>query len=1140
MTALHFLAATTWCGLLGAALPSPAPCEEAPWREPGQAVEAAYLRDGALRYAAEGRAIVGRNKSCFNNRPLYCEQPGAEGVVLAGDRPFLSLCATPFGCGGFSAAIVRDQTGKWFHEYADVEARYRCGRMTWRLADSRLPGVRVTLDAAPLSGAAGFAARFSATGLRAGDKLIWAFGGAQRDGNVRDRWDPIYRGNPQVCKTGDPRKPELKLGMVPQWCRDNRVLIEDRGFRLLASKAAAQAAVGRSNRRGKLRVADASASASPATLAAAGAGALPMVCGVIDLRPGSDEVFWAVQAAPATVAAKTLKIAVPADAFRSAVSYLEAVERVKTDTPDPRLDAAVAAVCHAIDASCDRNPFRFRHGCMKWSLPFLGWRVISGATALGWHDRVKGDAAYYAAIQVKDDAGRTQPQPSPGVLGCHEGAQSRFWGRGRIAPQPGHMYNTQSQFFDQIIRDWRATADPELEEILRPALELHLQWAKDCFDPDDDGLYESYINTLPTDSVWYNGGGSVEESAYAYYGHLAARDLARRAGDAEGAARHQARSEKIKRALHQALWLKDRGHFGLYVEQGGHRRAHADAWLYSEFLPIDAEMTTPEEAVQALYYTEWGLERIRLPFGGVLCQPSNWVPSKWSARDMFAGDAWHLALGYFRTGLHDEGWELLRGAMLESAYAGAVPGGFSQIGAGTDFADNSHMFARAVVEGLFGYAPDYPNGLVRVRPALPSTWPKASIRTPDFAFDYRQEGSDDRYRVALTHAAEVDFRLPVRSEKVRRVVLDGREVPWQAEPGFGCTWVRLRNALLEPAELSVETTGRLPQGAAVAIEGNVGDEVRLTPPRGRIEGWRDFHGVLENAQRDGKAIRGRLAGKPGHHLVLAEVAVGKLPQWQVFKLHVCDPQGEAKLAAKTPREAPPQAVWECLDLAKRYNGDVRTIFRQRYLSPRPRTCSVRLGTDGYSAWTFPYWNEHAPSIDLSNLQPLTDRRGRIVTSQGVPFTRFAEDRNIAFTSLWDNWPRGVTVPVNREGEAVWLLVCGSTFPVQTRIANAVVRFRYADGQVENLDLVPPLNFWSLCPWGGVDYNYRTDAFCLPKAPPPTVQLGNNCRAMVLSWVLRPGQRLDDVTLETLSPDVVVGLMGVSLMNPRRVGTGGRR
>ena len=102
--------------------------------------------------------------------------------------------------------------------------------------------------------------------------------------------------------------------------------------------------------------------------------------------------------------------------------------------------------------------------------------------------------------------------------------------------------------------------------------------------------------------------------------------------------------------------------------------------------------------------------------------------------------------------------------------------------------------------------------------------------------------------------------------------------------------------------------------------------------------------------------------------------------------------------------------------------------------------------------------------------------------------------------------------------------------MQTRIANAEVRFRYADGESERLELVPPLNFWTLCPWGGNDYDYRLDAFCLPKQPPPTVQLGRNARAMVLSWKLRPEVALEDLTLETLSQEVVIGLMGVSLMN----------
>jgi hypothetical protein len=37
--------------------------------------------------------------------------------------------------------------------------------------------------------------------------------------------------------------------------------------------------------------------------------------------------------------------------------------------------------------------------------------------------------------------------------------------------------------------------------------------------------------------------------------------------------------------------------------------------------------------------------------------------------------------------------------------------------------------------------------------------------------------------------------------------------------------------------------------------------------------------------------------------------------------------------------------------------------------------------------------------------------------------------------------------------------------------------------------------------------------------------------MLYGWRLREGVKLKEVTLEALSQEVVVGLMGVSLMNP---------
>jgi hypothetical protein len=157
-----------------------------------------------------------------------------------------------------------------------------------------------------------------------------------------------------------------------------------------------------------------------------------------------------------------------------------------------------------------------------------------------------------------------------------------------------------------------------------------------------------------------------------------------------------------------------------------------------------------------------------------------------------------------------------------------------------------------------------------------------------------------------------------------------------------------------------------------------------------------------------------------------------------------------------------------------------------------------------------------------------------VAPNGVPFRWQDGKKNIAFTSRWDNWPQQITVPVNQAGDAVWFLLCGSTNPMEVRIANAELRLKYVGGETEELKLVPPMNFWTLCPVGGteygmIDYDYRRDAFALPKIPPVTMQLGNNCRAVVLPLRLRPGVRLESVTLETLSLQVVIGPMGVTVM-----------
>ncbi len=1089
-------------------------------REPGQVVSKDYLLHGRLRYDAQGRNVVGRNGPHFNNRPLYCS-PSSEAAVLAGDRPFLRLLAGSFVLGHWSAALVRGERAKWIHDSSHVEMRYRCGKIEWICEDENFPGTNLKLTAVPLANSDGFALKMVAEIVDERDRLVWMFGGARPEKNAKWVWDPVMRGNPNICRSGDPRKPILKQGLMPEWSEGNLVTVDGSVFSVAASKEAGRKAVGKVNC-GNLRAG--TASQEPLEVLKHFEGMRPVVAGEI-LLPGAGDIFWVVQ--------DGTESRDPLHAFEEAIARLETIEIARSSTPDARLDASLASVCHAIDGNCERETSIFRHGAMAFCIRFIGWRVIGGATAIGWHERVRGNSEHYLAFQKTSDELRVRPEPDPDKLLCHESLNSRFHGRGAIEKEKWWtIFDVQSQFFDQTLREWRWTGDRILEEKLRTALEMHLEWMQECFDPDQDGLYESYINTLPTDSVWYSGGGSVEESSYAYYGHRAAADMARRAGDRAGETRHLAQAEKIRKAMHDVLWIPERGHFGLFVEQGGLRRVHSDAWVCSVFLPIDAGLLDEDYALQSLYYTEWGLERIHLPFGGQLCQPSNWVPWKWSVRDMFGGDIAALALAYFQTGLGDEGYELLRGVMHESAFASVVPGAFSHIGAGTDFADNTHMFARSVVEGLFGFQPDYPNDCVTVRPAFPSIWKKAELTTPDFTLRYEQKDGMDCYRVVFARAASLLMIVPVRTEEIETITVNTVPVPGKIEPGFGFTKLSIQSGRGTSFEINIVLRERTPHSAPLRLGGCVNEQISIPVPLSTGV-LRDFHGVLEAPSFGEHGVSARLAAKPGHHILLIETLHGRLTRWQICFIHIMDPAADACNSDRTLRLAEDKAEWMCLSLETHFNGDVRAIFKQRYLSPRPNTCSVRLGEDGYSAWTFPHWKLRPPEIQLNNLPELTDAEGRLKTPQGAYFAQIREERNIVFTSRWDNWPTSVEIPVGKKADAVWLLLCGTTFPMQTRIANAEFRFRYADGIVERLELIPPINFWMMCPWGGEDYSYEHDAFCLPKEPPPMVQLGNNCRAMVLSWKLRPDQKLESVTLETLSQEVVIGLMGLSLMNPRK-------
>ena len=573
------------------------------------------------------------------------------------------------------AALARGDKAKWLHDWSDITSKYRPDRMQWILKDAAFGATVLTLDAVPPAEGPGLALRIKIENAQSGDRLIWVCGGArQQKGGMLGDWDVTTGG----------RQKTLTLGFSPDDCLDNRVKLDGQRFTVQAGARARSAAVGQCSVASQIAIADAGAWPDPLKLAASTGKDKPLVCAVVNMD-GQQEIYWAMLDFKTNKTGNSPPLPPAADLFAAGMRRAEEIgTRVVVDTPDPRLNAEVAA-SNAVTDGVFRDGI-FTHSGMRWGVALLGWRTMFGGTVYGWHDRVKTQARSCLARQITA-SDKTLPKADAKTgLSC-QSLDSRLFGKGRVDIHHPWHYDMQSQFFDQLIHAWRWTGDPELEKMLRPALELHLEYIHDCFDPNDTGLYESYANTWPTDDQWYNGGGTAEETAYAYTGHKAALEMARRAGDAAAVKRHEARLAKIRKSFLEKLWIPSKGYVGGWVEQGGHGRLHDDCWLYAIFCPIDAGMLDDRQAASSLYYTEWGLEREKMPYGGQRCWTSNWVPSLWSLREMWPGDNYHLALAYFQAGLADDGWNVLSGTFPLMAFYGPVPGDLGYPNGGTDFND---------------------------------------------------------------------------------------------------------------------------------------------------------------------------------------------------------------------------------------------------------------------------------------------------------------------------------------------------------------------------------------------------------------------------------------------------------------------
>jgi hypothetical protein len=291
------------------------------------------------------------------------------------------------------------------------------------------------------------------------------------------------------------------------------------------------------------------------------------------------------------------------------------------------------------------------------------------------------------------------------------------------------------------------------------------------------------------------------------------------------------------------------------------------------------------------------------------------------------------------------------------------------------------------------------------------------------------------------------------------------------------------------------------------------------------EGWTDRY-VIEPKFPKPMALRfiapkgadATVTGQPARYEVVVKWKERPRPQ----------PRAEAKLPEPATPTLPAAKNWRTVEL--KFNANVTQVFRNEYLSPRSPYCSLAIPKQGFGSWCHP---NDSFNVDDTGLR----KAGTITLPDSVTFQTPATGSNIVFVSQWDNYPSEISVALSGKASRAWLLMAGSTNPMQSRFDDGEIVVTYADGSTDRLTLRNPTNWWPM------DQDYFINDFAFRRSGPTPVRVNlktgevrsvvkpgkiDGGAATVVQMALNPSKELKTLTVRALANEVVIGLMALTL------------
>lgn len=1108
-------------------------------------------------------------------RPLY--PPADRGMIFSpaelsklgrvGFRPLVLAYHEPrflfdyHSAGGllghlYVGLVPENGASKWLHQWSDIDLNYVDGRLEYTLRDRAFPGVTVRLVASALARSAGLILRIEVEGAKSGTRLVWSYGGAS-----------AFFTNYAMTA------PEF--GFAPNQCAKDRVSCQGGTFMLRRSFDKGDVIMGEVFAAPKYVLGWTATIRGGSSWTARGGLAAPELFAATpgDLARRTD---WqtqgertgrvAVVEAPLDAVSRGFivvgmggdieaAIQAPSTAWNEALSRNHDIaNRVTIQTPDPYLNAAVTMMAFATEGLW--GDLVMLHGGWSWRFGYLGWRHWYGPTCYGWTDRVK------QCIREHVRKNRVTNGPDAGALGS------------LIEYSPGVFYNMNEVFLDHVRQYFDYTGDLELMREIFPVLKGILEWEDRRLRPGPEPLYENALNTWISDQHWYIRGQCTQASAYMLNANRFLADLAPRIG--QDPTSFATRAKSIHEAMQRLLWQPRAGVYAEYLDTLGMRLLHTQPELPTLYHSAEFGGADPFQIYQMLRWADTHLGQVRTPGGGKQYWSSDWFPNMarsytHSTFEMAYGEELNFALTHYLAGQAEDAYALLR-ASLCGVFNGPTPGGLSCHAyidgcqrANDEFADAISMWGRTIMEGLFGIAPKRASQRIDLTPQFPSDWTEASIRAPQFSYQWKKTPALVQIDWSSPATNVVRLRLPVCAARIDKVLVDGQSAQFRMEPGFGVTWLNLETPAADHGTIAVAYQAE-PGASTKEVSVRQGESLSLHIDGHRVTDWRDPQGVLAGTSLgDSKfrrvtgntALAGReggvrsavpaagsnavvtITGDPGPAVVFLTDTNAACPRWHPLHLRI-EPQFAQALKRWVHPSIPDKdlARWELVDLSGKFNSAVNeTLDRVHAAVKAPALPASEINTIYYKDHLVPPFVSSKPSD--ARWRKIINSDGIGWTTETIPFKSPKSGPNIAVVTRAANvFPPTIDVEVNASGRALYLMLSGTTFAMQSQVVNVRVTLAYADGAQEAHDLVNPFSIGDC--WN--QYRYHDTAangfenLGGRLGPDGSAQVADlnrpiavDTEAHLLQFDLKPGRTLRSVRLEAVANDVVFGLMGASVL-----------